>query len=1040
MNNIKNNCIITGIFAGNEDILPMCADIFQKRGGEIAAVYTGNGNTKQWAEQAGIYCIDEDSTNISRLYEMNFDYLFSITDNKYPVCETIRKAGKASIKLNLGILPEYAGANTSFWVLNNGEFKHGVTWHLIDGDLESEDIIKQDIFYVQAGDTAGSLLKKCYDAAAQSFNSLVDDIFDGGITKIKQDLSRRVYTSKYQKPLLAGIINWDQPAEKILRLISNLNHGNYINYLTLPKIRIENDIYIIEKLGLTGQSSEHRGGSVINVSDDGIVISTQTNNVILHKVCNYSGKPVSINYICEKYNIVPGFRFQYLSNNCINQLLEYDLEINKNEEYWVGQLYNIKANDTRLEEEKINTFETVSIHPEYVISKEFIKKSGLPESSIVRALFILYILKKIGKTELTIGLCNYTATEKINCYVNLLSQIVPVNINSESNEKLSLFINEIDNKFRIAFSKKTFYNDVFVRYPGLKSLCRQNLYPAAIAQVDNIENYKDIEDVPITFITTDGNKYYLNFDSAGYTGQEIELRIKDFYRFIQDVIASDEEQNTVTEKQSAGYTSNLFPGIVDEYPLAYETKVSEREVIENKKVVFMFPWEGMIFQNTAAELYSKEPAFRNEVDKCFNILKSKYNLDIKQYIFSGKEEGRPKKNTDSNPLLILLSTFIIEYSLAKFWMALGVKPSAMIGHSTGEYTAASLAGVFNLEDIFRILIAQSRMLSALPPGEMLSIAKNQMEVSDYLQNDISLAAVNGNELCILSGDKNSIDSLSDACKAKKIEAYRLSLKYPEHSRLLEPLLYDYKYELKNIQLNKPDIPFISSITGDWIKDKEALDFNYWAEQPAKTVKFETGISRLLSDTENIFLEIGPGRSLVYLLSLHNSNKIISSPSLRCAGEKISDVESVNRAIYFLEKNNIKINFFNYESRRFYFTGKEIITNRTIRCSENENPYEVLNETQLYIADLWREMLEIEAVNTDDDFINLGGNSLLLIRSINAINRYFNVNLPLKRVFREPTIKNIEQLIFKEENKNMPGQIFIKPAVRNLFINKAFAAN
>ena len=86
------------------------------------------------------------------------------------------------------------------------------------------------------------------------------------------------------------------------------------------------------------------------------------------------------------------------------------------------------------------------------------------------------------------------------------------------------------------------------------------------------------------------------------------------------------------------------------------------------------------------------------------------------------------------------------------------------------------------------------------------------------------------------------------------------------------------------------------------------------------------------------------------------------------------------------------------------------------------------------------MLEVETVNTEDSFINLGGNSLLLTRCINAIDNYFNISLPLKKVFKEPTIKNIEQLIYNEENKHTPGQIFIKPAIRDLSKNKAYAAN
>jgi malonyl CoA-acyl carrier protein transacylase/methionyl-tRNA formyltransferase/acyl carrier protein len=1039
MENSFINKKIAGVFAGNDYIMPACVDIFRKKGGEVTAVFTGNDKIKQWAYSENLKCLDENDNPDCLLNGLKYDYLFGITESSCISHENCTMAGKAAIKLSIGKLPEYAGANTPFWALHNREIKHGVTWHIIDGNLENEDIVKLGIIEVNAGETAGTLIEKCYIEAAESFRSLVDDIFDGGLRRTKQDLGRRVYKSKFQKPILAGIINWDQPGENIFRLVNILKHGNYDNYITLPKIRIEDDLYIIESLGLTGKQSEYNSGTVVNVSEDGIVINTKSNNVILHQISDLYGRPIDIKEVINKYSIEHGFIFQYISNACAANLHEYDFEINKNEDYWVKELSNINPDSYSGRNQKNGLYDTISIHPEAVIPKEYIEKSNLTENGLVRAFFILYILQRINKKKFTFAFYNEILSKKINSYFNLFSRLVPVNINVAFEDGLLPVLQTIDTEIIKANSKKTFYNDVFARYPKLKSISPNKIYDVAIAQIDKIDNYKDIEEVLLTFVSTGDNKYYLNFNTAGLTEKEIELRIKDFYCFIQKAVAADEGSDIVSNKEASLQKTFSPAEVADveipENPAAESVNIYE----ENKKIVFMFPWEGAVFQNMAGELYKNESVFRKEVDNCFNILESKFNINIRDSVFTGQKNSN-WSNASEKTLIILISTFIIEYSLAKFWIALGVKPTAMIGHSAGEYVAACLSGVISLEDILKLLIAQSRMLAGLPPGGMLSIAKSHNEITDYLFNDISLAAINSEKHCVVSGSKDGIDSLLDACMAKEIDSFRLDLELPEHSGLLIPLLYDYKFEIKDIDFNKPAIPFISSITGDWITAEQALSLNYWAEQPAKTVRFESGIKKLLEDKENIFLEIGPGRSLVYLLSLQSSYDIKSCPALKCTGEKISEIDSINRAVYFLEKSNIKINFFNYDSRQSYFIFREKKYNRTTPAPYNESRYAVLNETQLFMADLWMEMLDVENISIDDNFINLGGNSLLLIRCINTINHYFKISLPLKKVFREPTITNIENLIYKAENINLPGQVFIKPVIRDLYKSKAYAAN
>ncbi|MDP4116453.1 MAG: acyltransferase domain-containing protein [Bacteroidota bacterium] len=1033
---------ITGLFIGNEQIVLDCANIFKKSGGEIVAISGCNKRIEQWADDSSITFIREDNKLSEKLKDYQFDYLFSIT-NIIDIAFKLRVLpAKASVHLHSGILPNYAGSNISFWVLNNNEREHGITWQIISKKIEDEYILKQSIFPIKSSDTAGTLLEKCYAEAKVTFDSLINDIINGSLTYTRQDLGKRVFVSGYQKPLLAGVINWEDSAEKIVRLINSLDHGKYPNRIAAPKLKIEDDFFIVKKIGFTSQTSELHGGTVINADDSGILVTTKTNNVIIKQVSDLFGNIVPIKEMVRKYGIVHGFKFQYISKHFISSLLEFDFSINKNEGYWINQLSNVDCSECseKYYNDKQYSYNTIALSFDDKTISSFYHITNLFQNSMVRALFVLFMLQKCNKQKMSIGLYDTKLTKILNSTGMLFSQIVPVNIMLKSNNILKDTIYNINNSIEHALTKKTFYNDVFARYPEIKELTSEYLYPVVIAQIDDIKCFEEIEGPLITLIITKDNKYYLNYNSALHDEKDMKKQIKEFYQFIDSTMDGISGKNDTEKNITLGgiISDRTDVDIISSDEPACPEKMNV--VTMPKKVVFMFPGEGVQFPNMARGLYEKEPIFKSEVDNCFNILESKFNISIKAFIYPEAKTQHKKTRTFESPLESILSVFIIEYSLARFWISLGVNPSAMIGQSLGEYVAACLSGVFSIEDSFKLLIAQNKILSRMPKGAMLSISKSESEIAEYLGKDLSLAAVNAANLCVLSGSQDAIDSLQDACRIKDIEAVRIKFNLPEHSHLLEPLLSDYKYDIRDIVHNKPNIPFISSVTGCLIKDSEALSCDYWVTHFVKTMRFEKGIKSLLNDKDNIFLEIGPGRSLNFLLSLQSSNELRAYPSLKYAKEKISDISAINRAIFFLEINNVKLDFFNYQSKDSYFKDKEEKSNRLFPDSDGKSKAIVLNETQTFIADLWQEMLNIDHINIHDDFINLGGHSLLLIRSINTINHYFNIELPLNKVFKEPTIKNVEFLIYEIKNKDTSEKMSITPAQRNLFKSKLYLIN
>ncbi|MGD2086571.1 MAG: amino acid adenylation domain-containing protein [Candidatus Aminicenantes bacterium] len=294
------------------------------------------------------------------------------------------------------------------------------------------------------------------------------------------------------------------------------------------------------------------------------------------------------------------------------------------------------------------------------------------------------------------------------------------------------------------------------------------------------------------------------------------------------------------------------------------SKVNEEKI----PVVFMFPGLGSQYVNMGLELYRTEPAFREEMDRCFKILNGLLDYDIKEVLYplSGSNRTNKSYNRDINQTEIAqLAIFIIEYAMAILLMRWGIAADALLGYSFGEYPAACLSGVFSLEDALKLVVYRSQLMHTLPIGAMLSIPLPEEKLNPLLDDGISLAISNGPS-CIVAGEKKDIHAFEKKMKAMKYLCMPLQNHHAVHSRMMEPILKEFEEMVAALKLNRPKIPYISNVTGDWITDREATDPAYWARHLRETVRFDSGIKKLVKEKGTIFLEVGPGRDLSTLIA------------------------------------------------------------------------------------------------------------------------------------------------------------------------------
>ena len=280
-----------------------------------------------------------------------------------------------------------------------------------------------------------------------------------------------------------------------------------------------------------------------------------------------------------------------------------------------------------------------------------------------------------------------------------------------------------------------------------------------------------------------------------------------------------------------------------------------------RPVAFLFPGQGAQHANMGRGLYETEAVFRDEVDRACAVLTPLLELDLRTVLYPAKggeaaADAQLKQTRLAQPAL-----FVVEYALAQLWISWGIRPEAMIGHSIGEYVAATIAGVFAPEDALALVAARGRLMQGLPAGAMLAVPLDEAATSALLTPGLSLAAVNGPAACVVSGPAAAVDALEAALAARGIGARRLQTSHAFHSAMMDPILAEFTALVAQVPRHAPRVPYLSNLTGAWIDAARATSPEYWAQHLRGTVRFSDGAGELLKAGGRTALEVGPGRTL-----------------------------------------------------------------------------------------------------------------------------------------------------------------------------------
>lgn len=286
-------------------------------------------------------------------------------------------------------------------------------------------------------------------------------------------------------------------------------------------------------------------------------------------------------------------------------------------------------------------------------------------------------------------------------------------------------------------------------------------------------------------------------------------------------------------------------------------------------VVFMFSGNGGEYVDMARQFYETEPVFAQTVDTCLAHAETHLGVALKEVLYPTTAEERrlaPKLLQDvrySQPLV-----FSVEYAMALLLSSWGVRPSVLIGYSLGEYVAAALAGVFELEDAMKIVCGRGELLSGLDAGAMISVPLEELECSSLIDAlgmgaELSIAVDNGPS-CVVAGEVEQIDLFEKHLRGRKILCMRVRTSIAAHSHLTRTLTDKFRQAFQGVALHAPNMTLMSGVTGRPLTNEEARDAEYWIAHLHSTIRFVTGLQTLTSAEDCIVLEVGPGRDMAVL--------------------------------------------------------------------------------------------------------------------------------------------------------------------------------
>ncbi|MEV0430517.1 beta-ketoacyl synthase N-terminal-like domain-containing protein [Micromonospora sp. NPDC050495] len=316
---------------------------------------------------------------------------------------------------------------------------------------------------------------------------------------------------------------------------------------------------------------------------------------------------------------------------------------------------------------------------------------------------------------------------------------------------------------------------------------------------------------------------------------------------------------------------------------------------KQQEVAFLFPGQGAQYPGMALGLYRTQPVYREALDRCADVLVKVLDCDLFGLLYADASDPEAAvllaETRITQPV-----TFAVDWALGQLWQSWGISPAAMLGHSVGEYVAATLSGVLELEDALRLVAGRGALMQSLPRGAMLALPLDAEAVRPLLDDpelagEVQLAASNSPSASVVSGTQEGVDKLREILEEMGLRATPLRTSHAFHSQMMDPILDQFRELVASVRLSAPVLPYVSNVTGDWITEQEARDPDYWVRHLRGEVRFAAGLATLARRGGLVLLEVGAGQALSSFARQHamvDGGQIAAAQTLRSPNKAVDD--------------------------------------------------------------------------------------------------------------------------------------------------------
>jgi amino acid adenylation domain-containing protein len=459
-----------------------------------------------------------------------------------------------------------------------------------------------------------------------------------------------------------------------------------------------------------------------------------------------------------------------------------------------------------------------------------------------------------------------------------------------------------------------------------------------------------------------------------------------------------------------------------------------------KGAAFLFTGMGTQKPGMSRALYENAPAFRSVFDECAAILQPLLGHDIRSFLLAAQDDVRVEALLNEHRIG-QPTVFALEYASARMWMDLGIMPNTLIGHSLGEWVAATVAGVFNLADALRLVTLRGGLMDSMQKGAMLAVNLTESEVAARLPQTLDIATVNALDQIVVAGPAGEVEPFARQIEREGIRCKRLQVTLAAHSSLMEPMLPEFRSAIEGTLRHSPtpSLRVISNITGQYLEPEKLQSPDYWTEHLRRAVRFADGLATLWADAGLALVECGPSHTLTNIalrdprrpegrvivatqdggdatVDAEYRRLLESAGTLWAAGlpvdlSKLFDMQGKGRRIH--------LPGYAFEKKRHWLDAVPMTPGSATEATplplpeEDEDAADTpenASPAERKIIALMRELLGRTRLNRTSDFFLCGGDSLLAVRLASRIGEVFGTQPGRAQIIKARTVEKIAALV------------------------------